>query len=320
MAKNTKPPVKKKASAPKKVRKLPASNYKSFRLQKSIKHSKAKLPGSYKLFKSSIRLLINNWKLFGAITLVYLILNVLLVKGFNAGLNIGELKEALQELFAYTGRAAQLTTGVTLFGLLVGSTGSVSSDLAAAYQSVLLVVISLVLIWALRQVMSKEKITVRDAFYRGLYPLVPFLIVLFIIGIQLIPLFVSNFLFGIVFSGGLAVTALEKLLWGAMLFLLIVLSLYMVTSSVFALYIVTLPDMWPMQALRSARELVRYRRWTIMRKVLFLPFILIVISAFITIPLILFLTPIAEWVFFALTTMAFAVVHAYMYSLYRELL
>lgn len=320
MAKKTPTNSKKVTSTPKKGRKLPSSNYKSFKLQKSIKPSQPKLPSGYRLFKSSIKLLTKNWKLFGAVTLVYLVLNVLLVKGFSAGINIPELKEVLQGLFTYTGRAAQLTTGVTLFGLLVGSAGSVSSDLAAAYQSMLLVVISLVIIWALRQVMAKEKITFRDAFYKGLYPLVPFLIVLFIIGIQLIPLFISNFLFGVVFSGGLAVTAIEQILWGLLLFLLIVFSLYMVTSSVFALYIVTLPDMWPLQALRSARELVRYRRWTIMRKVLFLPFVLIILSAFITIPLILFLTPIAEWVFFVMTTMALAIVHTYIYSLYRELL
>ncbi len=51
-------------------------------------------------------------------------------------------------------------------------------------------------------------------------------------------------------------------------FLLAMLTLIYVKSSLFALYIVTLPDMTPMKALRSARELARYRRWTVLRKIL----------------------------------------------------
>jgi hypothetical protein len=94
----------------------------------------------------------------------------------------------------------------------------------------------------------------------------------------------------------------------------------MVSSSVFALYIVTLPDVTPMQALRSARELVRHRRWSIARKVLFLPVSLLVIAAAIMIPVILLLTPASEWAFFVLSMFSLAVIHSYMYGLYRELL
>jgi hypothetical protein len=94
----------------------------------------------------------------------------------------------------------------------------------------------------------------------------------------------------------------------------------MVSSSIFALYIVTLPDVTPMQALRSARELVRYRRWSIARKVLFLPVSLLVIAAVIMVPVILLVTPASEWVFFILSMLSIAVIHSYMYSLYRELL
>ena len=109
-------------------------------------------------------------------------------------------------------------------------------------------------------------------------------------------------------------------MWGILLFLFVLLSLYMITSSIFALYIVTLPDMTPMQALRSARNLVRFRRWTVMRKVLFLPLSLVVIGGLLLIPIIIFLTPIAEWVYFGLTMMSLAFIHSYIYTLYRELL
>jgi hypothetical protein len=94
----------------------------------------------------------------------------------------------------------------------------------------------------------------------------------------------------------------------------------MITSSLFALYIVTLPNMQPMKALRTARQLVRHRRMLVMRKLLFLPFIMLIISAVVTVPVILYATPIAEWLFFALTMIALAVFHSYIYVLYRELI
>jgi hypothetical protein len=94
----------------------------------------------------------------------------------------------------------------------------------------------------------------------------------------------------------------------------------MISSSLFALYIVTLPDMTPMKALRSARELVRHRRWTVLRKILCLPLILLVAGAVIMLPIIIVLTPLAQWVFFLLTMLALVAAHAYMYTLYRELL
>jgi uncharacterized membrane protein YoaK (UPF0700 family) len=94
----------------------------------------------------------------------------------------------------------------------------------------------------------------------------------------------------------------------------------MISSSLFALYIVTLPDMTPFKALRSARELVRHRRWTVLRKILFLPIILLVVAAIIMLPIIIWLTSLAQWVFFLLTMFALVAANAYMYTLYRELL
>jgi hypothetical protein len=302
-----------------KSRRIAAPQYRTFRLHKRIKSPKPALLGSFKLLGKSLLHLRRNWKLFGGIVLIYLLLTIVLVKGFGvSGSNIPELKSTLQQLF--TGATGQLTTGFTLFGLLLGTTGSVSGDVAGAYQSILLVITSLVLIWALRQTMSGTRVKVKEAFYKGLYPLVPFLLVLLVIGLQFIPLLIGNFLYATVFGNGLAVTAPEKIVWVIIFVLLAVLTLYMVSSSVFALYIVTLPDVTPMQALRSARELVRYRRWSIARKVLFLPLSLLVIAAVIMIPVILVITPASEWIFFMLSMLSLAVIHSYMYSLYRELL
>jgi hypothetical protein len=222
----------------------------------------------------------------------------------------------------FSGSSAQVLTSLTLFSVLLSNTGSTPTEVAGAYQSILLVVVSLALIWGLRQsyAAGKAKTTIRDTFYKGLYPLVPFLLVLLVVGLQLIPALLASFLYNVVIVGGLAVTAVELGLWYVMLAALVLLSLYMITSSVFALYIVTLPNVTPMAALRSARDLVLHRRWVIMRKFLFLPLALLVLAGVIMVPLIIVLPPVAEWVFFGLSMLALAVVHSYMYSLYRELI
>jgi hypothetical protein len=75
-----------------------------------------------------------------------------------------------------------------------------------------------------------------------------------------------------------------------------------------------------MQALRSARDLVKYRRWAVLSRVVFMPLALLLMIALIVVPLILFAISAVEWVFFFLTMLSLAIVHSYMYSLYRSLL
>lgn len=300
------------------TRKLQKPSYKSLRLHKRIRHPAEKLPSSFRLFKRSLRHVIKHWRVFLGITVVYLLLVLVLVKGFAAGTNVAELKTSLQEVF--TGTAGQLTSSLALLSVLIGDAGSASSDVANAYQSVLLVLASLAIIWALRQTHAANKVTVKDSFYKGMYPLIPFLLVLFVIGLQFIPLLVGNFIYGIVIGNGLAVSGAEKVIWALLFFLLALLTFYMVSSSVFALYIVTLPDRLPLQSLRSAREVVRYRRWTVLRKVLFLPVLLLLGAVVIMLPVILWLTIAASWIFFILSTLALVVAHSYLYTLYRELL
>ncbi len=134
--------------------------------------------------------------------LVYLVLNIVLVKGLSSGLHVQEFKNSLGEVFH--GRLGSLAVGVTVFGSLLGTTSSAPNDQAGSYQSILLVIVSLAVIWALRQRLAGEKITARDAFYKGMRPLIPYLIVMFIIVLQLMPLFLAVFLYQPVFSGGLA--------------------------------------------------------------------------------------------------------------------
>lgn len=324
MPKQTSPRTSKKPAAARrnpsstKPRQLKPRSYRSFRVSRRIKHQGSQLSGAFRLFRESLLLIRTHWKVLGGIMIVYALLNIVLVRGFGATSNLGELKDTLQDVF--TGSWGQLTSGVALFAVLLSSTGSTSSESASVYQTLLVLMISLAVIWALRQLQAGIKITAREAFYKGMYPMIPFVLVLLVVGLQLVPLLIGSTLYSTVISNGLAATAAERGIWALAFFFLALLSLYMVTSSLFALYIVTLPDMTPMRALRSARQLVLHRRWTVMRKVVFLPIALGALAGIIIIPFIIFITPLAEYVFFCVTIAGLVIIHSYMYRLYRELL
>lgn len=272
-----------------------------------------KITGSFRLFRDALSLLRQYWKLLGGIILIYFVLSLILV---GASTNITTLRDNLVETSPAPG---QLGISLILFTELIGSGGS-SSESGSVYQAVLAIVVSLAVIWALRQLLAGHKVTIRDSFYKGMYPFVPTLLVLLVIGLQLLPMMIGSFLYNVMFVGGIAVTIIEQALSAVVIFLLVLLSLYWVTSSLFAFYVATLPDMRPMRALRSARELVRFRRWTIMRKLLFLPLALLIVGAVITVPLLWIWAPMAQWVFMLLAMAGLVFAHIYVYSLYRELL
>jgi K+-sensing histidine kinase KdpD len=135
----------------------------------------------------------------------------------------------------------------------------------------------------------------------------------------MIPALIGNFFFTTVINGGLAVGGLEQVMWLLFFISTLILSLYIISSSSIALYIVTLPEMTPLTALRQARELVRYRRFSILIRA-FAVFLVIIALLFVIVLPVIFVAPIlAEWMFFAITVLIVPLVHGYMFSLYREL-
>lgn len=273
-----------------------------------------KLTGSFRLFADSISLLRQHWKLFGGITLVYMFLSIVLVGALSGDYSFSELRKGFEDEFG------RLTASLALFSLLISTTGSPTSESGAVYQTVVVLVVSLATIWALRQVLAGEKIQIRDAFYKGMYPLVPLVLVLLFLSILFVPAVVAGFLFTVVLAGGLAVTVLEQVLWSGLVLLLFLWSLYLVINRIFAVYIVTLPDMRPMAAIKAARRLVYWRRWAVIRKLIFLPFAMLIVGAVIILPIIAFVPAIVQYVFLILSMFALVFAHTYSYSLYKELL
>jgi hypothetical protein len=314
MAKEVKKPSKKSAVAAGRVRKLTRKQA-SGKAKKEIK-SRKPLPGSFKLTWQVVQTLKQHWKPLGGIVLVYLVLNIIFASGIS---NVSSAFDSIKTNLNAS-NSSGLWHAAGGFASLVGSSGASGSSAGSALQSALFVLESLVIIWALRHLTSGQAVSVKLAYYRAMTPLIPFLLVIAVIIIQLLPVTIGATVLAAivtsVFAGSSAATVFSAIAFIA----LAIWSLYMISASIFALYIVTLPDMQPRQALRSARDLVQFRRLLVIRKVLFLPLLILVAMGIVIVPLILYASAVVPAIFFVLSMLAILFVHTYLYSLYRGML
>lgn len=259
----------------------------------------------------SLRIMVRFWRPLGGIFLIYIILNLLLGNGLSAiSSGISNLSQPPQE----TDRISQAAAD---FGSMLGG-GWGSAETGSAFQSILFVIVSLAFIWALRQLLAGEAISPKQAYYQGMGQFIPFVLIMFLIIVQLLPMTIGAAVLSIVSTGafGPVVTVLFTILF----LLLTTWTLYMLSCSVVALYAVTLPHMEPRQALRSCKSLVHGRRWIVMRRLILMPLVLLLAAAIIFIPILIILPPLAPPLFFIISAATVFFVHTYLYALYRRLL
>ncbi|MBX4201910.1 hypothetical protein KW803_03420 [Candidatus Saccharibacteria bacterium] len=315
MAKEVKKPSSSKAAAAGgRTRKLTKKQAKG-KVKQEVKTRKS-LSGSFKLTASVLMTIKLYWKPLGGIVLVYLLLNIVFASGIS---NVSTAFSNIKDNIDATGNTGLLHAAAG-FASLIGSAGSSGSSTGSTLQSILFVIESLVIIWALRHLLSGQNISVKLAYYRAMTPLIPFLLVIFVIIIQLLPVTIGATVFAAISTSVFAGSSVASVVSVVAFILLAAWSIYMVSASIFALYIVTLPDIQPRQALRSAKDLVRFRRAVIIRKVFFLPLFILVLMGVIMVPLILYVPAIVPAVFYALSMLAILFMHTYLYSLYREMI
>lgn len=296
------------------VRKI--AKHTSFRLSKNIKPALKSLPSSWLIFKKTIKHVWMYKKLYGSLTAIHGLLILFFIRGADGGFDITNILGILGE----TGNPDRFADSLSIVGAIFTNIGDVPSEVIALYQFTIFLTISMATIWAVRHTRKHEKITVKQAFYNGMTPLIPFGATILLLLCMFLPLVLANFLYTVVFPGGLAVTFLEQFLWAILIALIVLLSIYLFTSSIFAMYIVTMPGMGPIIAIRSSRNIVRFRRLSVLRKILFLPVILSLITVLVLLPTIMFLPVLAEPFYYIIASLSLIVMHAYFYNLYRELL
>lgn len=310
------------ATTPKQTSKKSAEASKSYP-SKAATHETAaapaalrKLPSPFRLLKTSLRVLKHRWKLFAGILGIYVVLNFLFVQTL-AGLDVSNVKTSLDQLFQ--GKNGKFSSATALFSYLLSTSGSTSSD-GAVYQVLFLLIVSMALIRALREVYDNRLPRIRDVFYEGMFPLVPFVLVLLFVGVELIPLTLGATLYATVLNGGIAVYWYEDVIWTIVFAGFALVTLYLIASSLMALYISTQPAMTPIRAIRAANKVTHGRRTQIILRLLFLPLVMFVVAAVIMMPIILAVPAAASVVAFVLMVLGIVVVHSYLFALLRSVL
>jgi hypothetical protein len=276
------------------------------------------IPNVFKLTARAWRLLQDNWKVFGLIILLYAAMNIVLIQGLMVSSNLTGLHDVLKQ--GQTSGFGHFVDNLSLTTTLIGASGSSVAPTAGPYQFIMAVLVSLAVIWCARELFAKREISVRSAFYQSTYPLVAFLLTGLLVIIQLLPLGIGSAIYSIVVANGIATDVFLEIVFLLLFLVLAGVSLYLLCSSVFALYIVTLPDLTPWAAARTARDLVAHRRFTIMRKLLWLPLILIVACVAVMLPFVWLIPAAAPWAFIVVTSVMLIYGHLYMYTLYRSLI
>lgn len=276
------------------------------------------VPSIRKCLHFTLKQIWQNKKIFFSIVIIYLILNLLFVKGFSNSVDISAVRQQINSSISDN----NFLENVILSGYVATSSSSSQQDAVAVYQSIILVIIILAYIWLFRAISAPnaKKIFIRQPFYESMAPLIPFLFVLLIIGLQLIPMFIGLSIYSTVQASGLAVTITENILWATFALFFVFVSFYMLASTFFALIIVTLPNETPIQSIKSAFKVTKFRRFVVMRRLIGLGIIIFIsISSFLLFA-VSFVPVLAELSLMLAGAFAIPVFIGTTYKMYREIL
>lgn len=307
--------------------------HRSFRLTRRRDYRRSlKLPGYIGFTRSVNRTVWKYRKPLLWLIVVYVVFSTVLV-GIGSQDNYTTLTDTLSQTgdqifqgnLGHIGEAAILLATITTNGL----SGTLTEG-QQIYSILLVLLVWLTTVWLLRNLLAGHKVRMRDGLYSAGSPIIATLLVGLVLVIQLLPIGIAIIGYSAALASGLLAGGVATMLFWVAAVLLAILSLYWITSTFFALVIVTLPGMYPMKALRAAGDMVVGRRVRILLRMLWM-FLMIVLGwVIVMIPVILIDTWIkntwsaTDWVpvvpFFLLimSTLTIVWMASYVYLLYRK--
>jgi hypothetical protein len=308
--------------------------HRSFRRTRRRDYARSlKLPGYWSFTNDVRKTLWQQRRVFLWLIAVYAVLTVGLV-GLASQDTYTELSSTLRDTSGeiFKGNWGELGKAGLL--LVSGATGELSMTLTEAQQIYAVIVIFftwLTTVWLLRAILAGKKPRLRDGLYNAGAPVLPTFMVGGLLILQLLPVVVVVLGFVALAPFGILEGGAESMIFSAAALLLIMLSLYWITSTLIALVVVTLPGQYPMQAIRAAGDLVIGRRLRILFRILWLLLVIVMVWAVVMMPIILFdawlkgVFPAINWLplvpiaLLALGTVTVVWSASYIYLLYRRI-
>lgn len=292
-------------------------------------------PGLLQHTFDTFKVLFKNWKTFGLLILLAAVLNIVLV-----GLMSEETYTEFQNTFDQT--STELATGkvsnVVKAGLLLVSTiatGGLNQG-ASEVQQVFIILIFLLVwlttIFLARHFLAGNHPKLRDGLYNACTPLISTFCVFAIIFFEFIPVLLVVVTYSAAVNTDFLSTPFYALVYFIFAALMLLLSGYLLSSSLMALVAVTTPGIYPMRAIYLATDLMAGRRMKFIVRLLFLIFVISMVLVIIMLPIILldiWLKSCISWLagipivsLFLLLSVCFIFVYAtiYLYLYYRRML
>lgn len=291
------------------------------------------LPG-YWSFGSFVRkTLLQNKKIFLLLALTYAV-----ITGIMVGIVSQDAYTALTETIKgtsgdiFSGNWGEIGKASLLFiSTVSGGISNNLSDVQQVYAGLIVLLTWLTTVWLLRNILVGAKVKLRDGLYNASSPLLSTALVSTLLIAQLIPVALAVLGYSAATATGLLAGGVESMLFWIAASLLTLLSLYWITSTFIALIVVTLPGMYPMQAIRTAGDLVIGRRIRILLRLLWMIVGVAITWVIVMIPVILFDTwiksiwlaiewlPIVPVVLLVLSSLSVIWIASYIYLLYRRI-
>ena len=312
------------------------SPHKSFRRSYREDYTRdLEIPGLLSHAPSSFKIIFKNWKLFLPFLLIMVAADIFLV-GIMSESSYVNFQTVLEE--TNTELADGKLGNFAKAGLLLVSTvtsGGLSSSLSESQQIFAVIVfllIWLITIYLLRHLLAGHKIKLRDGFYNALTPLVSTFVVLMVAFLQAIPILIVVITYSAAVTTEFLSTPFYALIYFIFASLMLILSGYLLSSSLIALVAVTAPGLYPLPALKTASDLMMSRRIRFIIRLLYLIFVLALTWVVVMMPIItldLWLKSFVSWLegvpvvpfcLLLMTCFSFIYVSVYLYLYYRRLL
>ena len=307
--------------------------HRSFRMTRRRDYARSlKLPGLLKFTKEVARTLWKNRKVFCLLIIFYVVMMILLANTASQS-SYNTIKSTLETVSggAFKGFWGQIgKAGVLFLATISGSSSASLTEAQQIYAGLIILLVWLTSVWLLRNIMAGRKVKLRDGLYSAGAPIVSTFIIMLILLVQLMPVAIAAIGYSAAVSTDLLSNGVQAMLFWIAAGLLVVLSLYWITSTLFALIIVTLPGMYTWQAIKSAGDIVIGRRLKILLRLLWMAFVALVTWVLVLIPLIIFdswiksvfsaisWVPIVPGAVMLLGALTVVWVCTYVYMLYRK--
>ena len=267
------------------------------RLHRSFKRSyhedyqrKTELPSLTSQASAAFKMFFKFWKIFLPLLLIFVGLYIFLIGAMSEN-TLADVKANVEQTnkdvadgkIGTVGKA-----GLTLLGII--STGGLTTmnDAQVVIAVLLFTIIWLVTIYLARHLLAgHQEIKMRDGFYSALSPLVSTLVVGLIIFLEAVPIMLTIIVFQVALTTEFLSTPFYALLFFMFAALMITLSLHLLSSSFFAIIVVSAPGLYPLTAVRMAKHLIMGRRLRFLIRVFYLVIIVALLYLLLLMPAII---------------------------------